>query len=133
MPREHRRRSRERRRRSRERRRSRRSERRRRWRHHAWGGGNPYYAPLPYTYQGGLAHPYYTYGVPPALPLYGFSTSSDACLKHGEGRQVLFLEENCAGFPTGPICCPQQQDVVYCQGNVGGGQSVGTLYCFEKD
>ena len=46
---------------------------------------------------------------------------------------MLFLEENCAGFPTGPICCPQQQDVVYCQGNVGGGQSVGTLYCFEKD
>ena len=91
------------------------------WPHPAYYGGlGPYY--------GGLG-PYYG-GLPP-LP-HGYSTS-DACLRHGESRQVLFLSENCKGFPTGPICCPQQQDVVYCQGNVGGGHSVGTLHCMEKD
>ena len=130
MTREHRRRSSE----NRRRRRRRSSGRRRHWHRNAWRGGYPYYrhgglASPYYYYHGGLAPPYYA---PPAAPLYGFSTS-DACLKHGEGRQVLFLEQNCAGFPTGPICCPQQQDVVYCQGNVGGGMSVGTLQCFAKD
>ena len=96
--------------------------------------------PAPYYhYNHGIFSPYYGGGLPlygGGLPLYGggggFSTS-DSCLEDGQGREVLFLENNCAGFPTGPICCPGQRDIVYCQGNVGNNMSVGALYCTSKD
>ena len=73
---------------------------------------NAWYAPLPYTY-----------GTYP----------DNSCMADGEARQVLFLEKNCGAFPTGPTCCPGQQGVTFCQGNVEGGMSVGTLQCLPKE
>ena len=96
-----------------------------------YGYGYPGYGYPGYGYPGYTGYPgpgYFGYtGIGP-----GFSTS-DSCLENGQARQVLFLEKNCAAFPTGPICCPGQRDVVYCQGNVEGGLSVGTLQCLPKD
>ena len=101
---------------------------------YGYGGVPPPPPPYGYGYGYGYGYPGYP-GYHPGYPGYaggGFSTS-DTCLEDGQARQVLFLEKNCAGFPTGPICCPGQRDVVYCQGNVEGGLSVGTLQCLPKD
>ena len=56
-----------------------------------------------------------------------------SCLPGGTREGVLFLERDCAGFPVGPRCCAGQKEVVYCNGNVEGGMSVGALQCLAKD
>jgi hypothetical protein len=51
----------------------------------------------------------------------------------GTREGVLFLERDCAGFPVGPRCCAGQKEVVYCNGNVKGGMSVGALQCLQRE
>ena len=85
--------------------------------------------------------PTYVYAPPytPHFPYYvpslhgGMAPSNDRCMGHLESRQVFFLGENCT-FPTGPICCPGHEPVVWCNGNLSGtGDSVGTVQCRLKE
>lgn len=127
--------------------------RRRRWWRDRLLPPTPFLPPWEHSYQ--HSFPYYGSAyVPYSYPAYGTSYLGDAlthgmtwpfvpvvsastptgCLADGQSRQgVLFLESNCAGFPTGARCCNDQHEVAFCQGNVEGGMSVGTLHCLPKD
>lgn len=89
-----------------------------------------YAPPPPAAYVYNYANPTSWYVTPPYM--YG-APHENSCMADGEARQVLFLEKNCGAFPTGPTCCPGQQGVTFCQGNVEGGMSVGMLQCLPKE
>lgn len=79
-----------------------------------WDGGRPWDGRWPYP-------------IGPVDPV-------KSCIESGRTREgVLFLERDCAGFPVGPRCCADQKEVVYCNGNVHGGMSVGALQCLQRD
>ena len=79
----------------------------------------PYYGYHPF-----MMHPPYNPIVHSAAPL-----EHHECLKDGQSRGVVFLDQNCAGFPLGETCCNRSDAHVTCHHNIGGGMSVGTLEC----
>ena len=84
------------------------------WPTTGWDGGRPWDGRWPYP-------------IGPVDPV-------KSCIESGRTREgVLFLERDCAGFPVGPRCCADQKEVVYCNGNVAGGMSVGALQCLQRD